>query len=253
MDNLVITPLSLVFSFSLVLIALAISYREQLGLGKELIVATFRMILQLVIAGYLLTYVFQLDNHIVTAIIMIIMAINAAYNASKRADGIPNAFRISLVAILLGVMISIIILVATGTLLFIPSQMIPVTGMLVGSAMTIIGLCFRNLNMLFRDQRQLINEKLSLGATPKQASEELIKESISSSLQPTIDSTRMVGLVTLPGMMTGMMMAGTVPLEAIMYQIMVYFMILATSTITSVITVYAAYKTFFDEKGRLER
>lgn len=253
MEQLVISPLSLVFSFSLVLIAMGISYKEQLELNKDIIIAVIRMVIQLIVAGYLLTYIFELDNHFVTAIIMFIMIINAAYNAGKRGQGIPHAFRTSLIAILLGVVVSIGILVVTGSLLFTPSQMIPVTGMLVGNGMAIIGLSFRNLKMLYRDQRQLINEKIALGATPKQASEDLIKEAINASLQPTIDSTRTVGLVTLPGMMTGMMIAGTMPLEAIMYQIMVYFMMIATATITSVISIYLSYPTFFDDKGRFKQ
>lgn len=250
-SQLAISPVSLVLAFSLVGIAMGIGYKEKLSLNKELLVSVVRMIIQLVAAGFVLTYIFDLNNNIVTAIIMMIMAFNAAYNASKRANGIPHAFRTSLLAIIVGTMTSIVILVATRTLVFVPSQMIPITGMLVGNSMAIIGLSFRNLNMLFRDQRQIVNEKIALGATPKQASIELIKEAISGSLQPTIDSTRTVGLVSLPGMMTGMMIAGAVPLEAIMYQIMVYFMLTATATITSVIAVYLSYQTFFDEKGRL--
>lgn len=250
-SQLVISPMSLVLAFSLVAIAMMIGYKEQLGLNKDLIISVVRMIIQLVAAGFILTYIFGLDNNIVTAVIMLIMAVNAAYNASKRAGGIPNAFRTSMIAILMGTMVSIFILVATGTLVFVPAQMIPVTGMLVGNAMAIIGLSFRNMNMLFRDQRQLINEKIALGATPKQACDELIKEAISAALQPTVDSTRTVGLVALPGMMTGMMIAGAMPLDAIMYQIMVYFMLIATATITSVIAVYLSYPTFFDKKGRL--
>lgn len=250
-SQLAISPVSLMFAFSLVGIALGIGYKEKLGLNKEIIISVVRMVIQLVIAGFVLTYIFGLNKNWVTAIIMLFMAVNAAHNASKRANGIPHAFRTSLIAILVGTLVSIFVLVGTGTLVFIPSQMIPITGMLVGNAMSIIGLSFRNLNMLFRDQRQIVNEKIALGATPKQASDELIKEAISASMQPTIDSTRTVGLVALPGMMTGMMIAGALPLEAIMYQIMVYFMLTATATITSVIAVYLSYQTFFDAKGRL--
>ncbi len=250
MHDLVITPLSLVFSFSLVLIAMAISSKEKLGLNKELIIAVARMIIQLVAAGFILTYVFQWDSKLVTLGVILVMIANAAYNASKRANGIPNAFKISLIAILVGTMVAIVILVLSGTLLFSSSQLIPVTGMLVGNGMSIIGLTFRNLTMLYRDKRQSVNEKLALGATTKQASKEIIQETIKGSLQPTIDSVRTVGLVTLPGMMTGMMLAGTMPMDAIMYQIMVYFMMISTATITSVIAVYLAYPYFFDQQGR---
>lgn len=250
MHELVITPLSLVFSFSLVLIAMGVSYKENLGLNKELIISVIRMVIQLVIAGYLLTYVFQWDSKLVTIAVILIMIINAAYNASKRANGIPHAFKISIIAILAGTVIAIAILVISGTLLFTPSQLIPVTGMLVGNGMGIIGLTFRNLTMLYRDKHQSVNEKLALGATTKQASKEIIQETIKGSLQPTVDTVRTVGLVTLPGMMTGMMLAGALPMEAIMYQIMVFFMMISTATITSVISAYLAFPYFFDQAGR---
>lgn len=250
MHELVITPLSLVFSFSLVLIAVAVSYKEKLGLNKDLIISVIRMVVQLVIAGYLLTYVFQWDSKLVTVVVILIMVTNASYNASKRANGIPHAFKISMIAILVGTIVAIVVLVLSGTLLFTPSQLIPVTGMLVGNGMSIIGLTFRNLTMLFHDKHQSVDEKLALGATTKQASKEIIQETIKGSLQPTIDTVRTVGLVTLPGMMTGMMLAGTLPMEAIMYQIMVFFMMISTATITSVISAYLSFPYFFDNAGR---
>lgn len=250
MHELVITPLSLVFSFSLVLIAVAVSYKEKLGLNKDLIISVIRMVVQLVIAGYLLTYVFQWDSKLVTVVVILIMVTNASYNASKRANGIPHAFKISMIAILVGTIVAIVVLVLSGTLLFTPSQLIPVTGMLVGNGMSIIGLTFRNLTMLFHDKHQSVDEKLALGATTKQASKEIIQETIKGSVQPTIDTVRTVGLVTLPGMMTGMMLAGTLPMEAIMYQIMVFFMMISTATITSVISAYLSFPYFFDNAGR---
>ena len=95
--------------------------------------------------------------------------------------------------------------------------------MIAGNAMTTIGLCYRNLNSLFRDQRQQILEKLSLGANPNQASRTILRETIKSGMQPSLDSAKTVGIVSLPGMMSGLMFAGTVPMTAIMYQIMVTF------------------------------
>lgn len=220
-SELTVSPLSLVFSFVLVLFAISISYKEKLGLEKDILWAMLRMVVQLIIIGYVLTYIFQIDSIIVTAVIMIFMIINAAYNADKRADKIPNAFKISLTAIVVGVVASILVLVISGSIQFVPAQIIPITGMLVGNAMSVIGLSFRNLNNEFSKAQQEVNERLALGASIKLASTDILRESIKGSLQPTIDSARTVGLVLLPGMMVGMMLAGAVPLSAIMYQILI--------------------------------
>ncbi len=251
-NALTTTPTTLAFSLILVIIAVLISYKEKLGLEKDILWSMLRMVVQLVIIGYVLTYIFQIDSIIVTAIIMIFMIVNAAYNAGKRANKIPKAFKISLIAIIGGVVTSILVLVASGSIQFVPAQIIPITGMLVGNAMSVIGLAFRNLNNEFAKSQQEVNEQLALGASIKLASTGIVREAIRGALQPTIDTARTVGLVLLPGMMTGMMLAGAVPLSAIMYQILIYFMMIATSAITSMIAVYLAYKHFYSSYGQLQ-
>lgn len=251
-SDLTITPTSLVFSFVLVLFAVFVSYREKLGLEKDIIWAMVRMVIQLVVIGYVLTYIFQINSKIVTGLIMAFMIFNAAYNAAKRADKIPNAFKISLAAIVGGVLLSILVLVISGSISFVPGQIIPITGMLVGNAMAVIGLSFRNLNNEFSKSQQEVNEKLALGASIKLASTDIVRESIKGAMQPTIDQARTVGIVLLPGMMTGMMLAGAVPMSAIMYQILIYFMMVSTSAITSLIAIYLSYRHFYTEYGQLQ-
>lgn len=250
-NNLTITPLSLVFSFSLVVFAVIISYREKLDLEKDILWAMFRMVVQLIVVGFVLTYIFQIESKIVTVVMMIFMIVNAAYNAAKRAEDIPNAFKISLTAIVGGVVVAILVLVFSGSIQFVPAQIIPITGMLVGNAMGVIGLSFRNLNNEFSKSQQEVNEKLALGASIKLASTSIIRESIKGAMQPTIDQARTVGLVLLPGMMTGMLLAGAIPMEAIMYQILIYFMMVSTSAITSLIAIYLSYRYFYSDYGQL--
>lgn len=252
MNNIetMMSPISLILSFSLVLIALAIAFKEDLGIEKEMLYAVIRMVIQLIIVGFVLEYIFQLESRLVTILIIVFMCFNAAYNASKRGEGIPHAFRTSIIAIALGASVSLTILVVTGAINFTSQEMIPVTGMIGGQAMNIIGLSFRNIRISFKDHKQEIEEKLALGADTKLASKSLIRESIQGSLQPTVDTIKTVGLVTLPGMMSGLILAGANPISAIMYQMMVYFMIAAVAVIASVTTVYLSSPYFFDN-GRL--
>ena len=185
--NLQVTPFTLILSFSLVLVGVYISYKEKLGTGKEILYSVSRAIIQLIVIGYVLTYLFEVNNTIVTLIMVVVIAFNAAWNAHKRSNNIPNSLKISLIAISISTSLTLGVLVLAGSIKFIPSQVVPIAGMICGSAMTTIGLCYRNLNSLFRDQRQQLLEKLSLGATPKQASISILRETIKSGMQPQLE------------------------------------------------------------------
>ncbi|MER2227862.1 MAG: ABC transporter permease, partial [Carnobacterium sp.] len=115
-----------------------------------------------------------------------------------------------------------------------------------------IGICYRNLNAKFTDQRQQVLEKLALGADLKQASRSIVRDSIRAGMSPTIDSAKTIGIVSLPGMMSGLMFAGVDPTHAIKYQIMVTFMLLSTTSIASVSASYMAYKEFYTERKQLK-
>src|SRR5699024_2653053 len=252
MTQLTVTPTSLILSFVLVLIALGISYREKLKLEKELIIAIIRMIVQLVAVGFLLQGIFQVDDNWLTLAMMLVMILNASWNAANREKGINNAFLNSLIAILTTATVTISVLVFSGSLEFTPSQMIPITGMIIGGSMNSIGLAFSTLRQTFTDQVQGIQERLALGATPYQASQSILRATMSRGLQPTIDSTKTVGIVTLPGMMAGLMFAGIDPTKAILYQIMVMFMMLAATAISTYIATYLTYRSFFSDRVQLQ-
>lgn len=117
--------------------------------------------------------------------------------------------------------------------------------------MIAIGLAYRSLYENFNDQRQAVLERLALGATAKQASIEIVRRAIRTSLSPTIDSAKTVGLVSLPGMMSGLIFAGVDPTKAIMYQIMVTFMLLASTSIASVIACYLMYPQYYNKDLQL--
>lgn len=250
-ETMTINLWSLLATFSLVVISLIISWKEDLGLIKDILIAIFRMSLQLTIVGYLLIFVFQVDNWLLTTVIVGIMDINAAWTAQKRGKGIKHHFAISMLSVFGSSIVSLAILVLTDAMVYVPNQVIPMNGMLIGVAMNITGLSFTNLAQTIDNQRQQINEKLALGASTKQASKNVIRDSIRNSLQPQIDTTKTVGLVILPGLMTGILFVGNFPKEAIMYQIMFYFAMMAVATISAVITVYLAYPSYYTDFGQL--
>jgi putative ABC transport system permease protein len=250
--NLAINNTSLFFATALVGIALLIVYKEKLGLGKDILISVFRAVIQLFAVGYLLGYVFELNNVIVTLALVLVIIFNASFNAGKRSKGISNAFKISFIAIFTATSLTLLVLIVSGSVLFIPSQVIPITGMIASNSMIAIGIAYRNLNAKFTDQRQQVLEKLALGADLKQASVSIVRDSIRAGMSPTIDSAKTIGIVSLPGMMSGLMFAGVDPTRAIKYQIMVTFMLLSTTSIASVIASYMAYKEFYNDRKQLK-
>lgn len=248
--NLNVSPASLIFSFLLVCVGIFIAYKEKIGTVKEIIYSITRAVIQLIVVGYVLTYLFNLGQVWVTLALVMVIGFNASWNASKRSGGLKDGFKISLIAVFSALTITLTVLVLSGSVMFIPSQVVPISGMIAGNSMTALGLTYRNLNTLFRDQRQQIEEKLALGATPKQACKNIINEAIRLGMQPTLDSAKTIGIVSLPGMMSGLMFAGTVPTLAIMYQIMVTFMLVATTSIASFLSVTFAYRKAFNDKAQ---
>lgn len=249
--NLAVSNTTLIFAALLVFVALYIGYREKLGMNKDILIGVVRAIIQLVVVGYLLKYVFRVNNVWLTLILILIIIFNAAYNASKRAAGIRHALPISLLAILASTGLTLVVLVFSGSIRFVPSQMIPISGMIASNSMVAIGLCYRNMNSSFRDRRQQVLERLALGADLRLASIDIVRESIRTGMAPTIDSAKTVGIVSLPGMMSGLIFAGVDPVHAIKYQILVTFMLLSATSIGSVIACYLAYQQFYNEQKQL--
>lgn len=244
--------LSLVLTFSLVLISLALSYKEKLGLEKDMLIGSARAVIQLTIIGFILKFVFNLANIWFTSLILLIMVYNASTVASKRGIGIEQSLLISFISILSGLVVTLGGLLAFGAITYQPSQVIPISGMVVGNSMVAISLLFKSLLSNFQNKREEIEVKLCLGAPPKEASINLLRDSIKTAMLPTFDSMKTLGIVQLPGMMTGLILAGVAPESAIKYQIMVAFMLAGAVTISSFVASYWAYRNFFTKLGQLK-
>lgn len=242
---------SLILSAVLILIPLYISYKEHLGLEKEIIISIIRAVVQLIIVGYLLELIFGIESPIFTVILVLIMIINASVNTKNRGGKINNVITISFIAMTIGTTITITILVLSGAIKFVASEIIPISGMVVSNAMVAIGLSYRSLNNEFKNKRAEVEVKLSLGADIKESSRDILRESIKLAVIPTIDSAKTLGIVSLPGMMTGLILGGTSPLVAVKFQIMVTFMILSSSSLATLAATYLCYKDFFNKRMQL--
>lgn len=243
--------LSLLISSSLTLLPIAFSYKQELGLEKDIIIGIIRAIIQLVFIGYILNFVFGTNNIILTLLLILIMIFNASLTSRKRVSDIKKAFFISFISITIGTIITEGVLILSGTIDLHPNKIIPISGMIVSNAMIAISLSFKALESGFKTKRQEVEVKLALGADIHIASQNILKDSIRTGMIPTIDSTKTLGIVSLPGMMTGLILAGASPLEGIKYQLIVTFMMLSATSIASFIACYLSYKSFFNINKQL--
>ncbi|SCY83046.1 ABC transporter permease [Alkaliphilus peptidifermentans] len=245
--------LTLSLTTILVFIALIISKTQKIQLEKDIIIGVIRATLQLSFIGIVLTYIFSAANWLITTILLLVMIFNASQIAAKRGGRIKGGKLTAFISIFMGASITIMILVLTKAISYHPSEVIPVSGMIVGNAMVALGLTFKQLHQNFKNKYQEVEIKLSLGATERSASIDLIRDSIRTGMQPTVDAMQTLGIVQLPGMMTGLILAGLSPVMAIRYQIMVTFMLLSTVAIATFIGTLISYKKYFNDRRQLNK
>lgn len=234
-----------IYSIAFILIAAAVSRWQESDLEKDLVIATFRSFIQLIAIGFLLELIFEGNNPLFTFSILIVMTVIAGRTTASRANKTPNSQMISLMSIGIGSLLTLSILVILGVFEFVPKDIIPIGGMIIGNSMTTATLVITRLTSDFNDQRNMIESKLALGATSRQASQSQFQRTIKSAMSPIIDTTKTVGLIKLPGAMTGMILAGASPLEAVQLQIIVMYMLVGAATFTGLIAAYLTYRQFF--------
>ncbi|HEN4200612.1 TPA: iron export ABC transporter permease subunit FetB [Staphylococcus aureus] len=236
----------------LLVIPIIISYKEGLHIIKYLIVATLRAVVQLIILGFLLHYIFKINDKWLLILCVLVIIINASWNTISRASPVMHhVFWISFLAIFIGTALPLAGTVATGAIQFTANEVIPIGGMLANNGLIAINLAYQNLDRAFVQDGTNIESKLSLAATPKLASKGAIRESIRLAIVPTIDSVKTYGLVSIPGMMTGLIIGGVPPLQAIKFQLLVVFIHTTATIMSALIATYLSYGQFFNARHQL--
>lgn len=236
----------------LLVIPIIISYKEGLHIIKDLIVATLRAVVQLIILGFLLHYIFKINDKWLLVLCVFVIIVNASWNTISRLSPVMHhVFLISFVAIFVGTALPLAGTIATGAIQFTANEVIPIGGMLANNGLIAINLAYQNLDRAFVQDGTNIESKLSLAATPKLASKGAIRESIRLAIVPTIDSVKTYGIVSIPGMMTGLIIGGVPPLQAIKFQLLVVFIHTTATIMSALIATYLSYGQFFNARHQL--
>lgn len=236
----------------LLVIPIIISYKEGLHIIKDLIVATLRAVVQLIILGFLLHYIFKINDKWLLVLCVFVIIVNASWNTISRSSPVMHhVFLISFVAIFVGTALPLVGTIATGAIQFTANEVIPIGGMLANNGLIAINLAYQNLDRAFVQDGTNIESKLSLAATTKLASKGAIRESIRLAIVPTIDSVKTYGLVSIPGMMTGLIIGGVPPLQATKFQLLVVFIHTTATIMSALIATYLSYGQFFNARHQL--
>jgi putative ABC transport system permease protein len=243
--------LALVF----ILLAGGTSLWLKLGLGRDLAVATFRTFSQLFLMGYVLVYIFEIKLPWLVMLVFCFMIFFAARIVGRRVkkSGL-NLFRPVFVSMLLSY--TVVTYVVVGVVVqsdpwWEPRLFLPLGGMVVGNSMNAIALALERLVAESKNRRPQIELMLTLGADGREATAAIFSDAVRAGMIPSINSMMAVGVVFLPGMMTGQILGGSDPITAIKYQIVVMLMIVGSTALGSVAAVMLARGRLFNEHLQL--
>ncbi len=250
------TPLEglyiLLATSSLLILVIIISYFKKLGIGKEFSYAILKGGGQLVLIALFLTFLFESPYWVFLIWILILtMIIVGGHTSAKRATHMPQAFQVTTPSILAGASVALSVLALSRAMPLQPQYIIPLAGMAFGNSMSICSLALDRLAREIKLNKTAIESMLSLGIPSKKAIEEFNRLSIRAALIPTIDRLKTLGVIFIPGAMAGLLIAGTDPLVAAEYQIIVYLMIVSGGIITTMVATTLSRKKIFTEYEQL--
>jgi putative ABC transport system permease protein len=241
----------------LVGLAVAVSWRQSLGLGRDLATGSLRAVVQLYLVGLILAAVFASARWYWVLLILAVMTGVATHAAIARIDRpMPGGYQIAAVALTLSTALTlayVIGVVIQARPWYEPQYIIPIAGMILGNSMTSASLAGDRLQGELRARANEIEARLALGFSGREAVQPMVRSSLRAAMIPTVNGMTTVGLVQLPGMMTGQILAGASPLVAIRYQIVVVFMLAAATAIGSLLFVHLASGRYLTAAHQLRR
>lgn len=250
-----ISILSLLFCYGLAGIIIVIFHILKIGLTKDLLISVGRMTIQLIIASYILKYIFSINSVYLILMIFLFMsgfASNIIYSKLQikikkmRYILFTIVFFVSLLLTLF-----LLILVTDATPWYDAKFFIPIAGMILGNSMNACVLALDRFGSDIYDNRKKVETMLTMGATPYEASSYYMKKAMKNAAIPFITSMSGIGIVFIPGMMTGQLLSGTDPMIALKYQIAIMMAIASSVVFTSLISLYFLHTMMFDKQYRL--
>jgi len=237
----------------LIVIALILKLSKINHTGK-LLFSSLRMTVQLILAGLLLTYIFKNPHPLFTAFYIIAMIGFSIRRVFKKSHNLNKKFKwyIAVAISFSGLFVlAFFIIVVIGDSIFNPQYAIPISGMIIGNAMTGIILGLNHFMDGVKNDRAKICALINIGTPPKKVLKPMVNRALETAFLPLLNSMVGMGIISLPGMMTGQILAGTLPTTAILYQIAIMLCIASAVTLTTFLSLNLGYTTLIDKDDNI--
>ena len=256
MDNIIKIN---IFQFSLIylllIIILLIMKHTKINQIRLLLVASLRMTVQLILAGLILTYIFKNPHPVFVIIYLLAMISFSVHRVLSKNKDINKKFKLSITLSLAfsGLFVlGYFVMAVVGESFFNPQYTIPLAGMIIGNSMTGVTLGMKTFTENLKNQRNKIEALLNLGVTPRKILLPMVNNALETALLPTMNNMLGMGIISLPGMMTGQILSGTAPTTAIMYQIAIMIAICTAVCLTVFCSLTLGYKTLYNNRNQIE-
>ena len=257
MNVISLSPFDLSMAALLVLVLAGISIILKLNLASQIVVAAIRTVVQLLLIGLVLKVLFaQVSLLFVSAlsIFMLLIAGREVMARQQRRFGGLWGYGLGTLSMFISsftlTIYALIVVVGTDPW-YTPQYAIPLLGMMLGNTMTGVSLALDKLTTTAWQQRSVIEARLILGQDWRTAIGDITRDSVRIGMMPMINAMAAAGLVSLPGMMTGQILSGTEPVEAVKYQILIMFLITAGTGFAAILATWVGARRLFDGRQRL--
>jgi putative ABC transport system permease protein len=256
---IILSPFDLGLAALLVLLLAGLSWQLQLGIGRRMLIAAARSTVQLLLLGLVLKALFSTTNlWLVSALATLMLAV-AGYEVMARQKHRLRGFwgygtgALSMFLSSFSIALLALLVLVQPAPWYAPQYAIPLLGMLLGNTMTGVAVALDNLTRQTLEKRHEIEARLALGQMASEAIGDIRRDALRTGLIPIVNAMTTAGIVSLPGMMTGQILAGSPPMEAAKYQLLILFLIAAGTGLGSMAAVLLGSRRLFDARSRLRR
>ena len=257
MNVISLSPFDLSMAAVLVLVLAFVSIMLKLGLASRIVIAAIRTVVQLLLIGLVLKALFAQVNLLYVAALSIFMLLVAGREVMARQQrkfGGLWGYGLGTLSMFISsftlTVYALVVIVSTDPW-YTPQYAIPLLGMMLGNTMTGVSLALDKLTTTAWQQRTVIEARLILGQDWRTAIGDITRDSVRIGMIPMINAMAAAGIVSLPGMMTGQILSGTDPLEAVKYQILIMFLITAGTGFSAMLATWIGARHLFDDRQRL--
>ena len=240
--------------YVLLLVVIGIARICGINQSKTIVLSSMKMTVQLILAGFILTAIFDTFHPLFLLGYLLAMVAFAVHRVLSKNPGLNRRFQ-WVVALSMASCGAVVLVFFVGCVvrerLLNPQYMIPIFGMLMGNTMTAVGLGVKTFRESLSARQDEVDALLCFGASPRKILLPFARQAMETAMLPTLNSMAGMGIVALPGMMTGQILSGTVPSTAILYQIAIMIAICTTVTGASFGVLYFGYHTLYDSKTQI--